>query len=92
MIPTYWGIFNESMFRSINKLIIDQINPTSVWLSPIIFTLFFFLFFNNFLGMIPYSITPTVEIVLTLTLSFTMLMGVLLMGITSKNFHIFAMF
>lgn len=42
--------------------------------------------------MIPYSITPTVEIIMTLTLSFIMLMGILLMGIISHKKLILAMF
>ena len=42
--------------------------------------------------MVPYSSTPTVEIVMTLTLAFTILIGVLIMGFFSHKLYLFAAF
>jgi F0F1-type ATP synthase membrane subunit a len=42
--------------------------------------------------MVPYSSTPTVEIIMTLTLAFTILIGVLIMGFFSHKLYLFAAF
>jgi F-type H+-transporting ATPase subunit a len=42
--------------------------------------------------MVPYSSTPTVEIVMTLSLSFTLLFGTLLIGFMTHKFFLFTVF
>jgi len=42
--------------------------------------------------MIPYSSTPTVEIVMTLTMSFTLLMGILIIGFATHKVLLLAAF
>ena len=44
------------------------------------------------MGMIPYSSTPTVEIILTLTIAVTLLMGVLLIGFLTLKSLLLAAF
>ncbi len=43
------------------------------------------IFISNMVGMVPYSSTPSVEIVLTLSLAFTVLIGILLYGIIVQH-------
>lgn len=38
------------------------------------------IFISNFIGLIPYSSTPSVEIIITLSLAFTLLIGILFYG------------
>jgi F-type H+-transporting ATPase subunit a len=59
---------------------------------PLVFTIFTLVFFSNFTGLIPYSTTPTTELVLTLGVSFTMLLGILVIGAVTHKAKLVAAF
>lgn len=59
---------------------------------PLIYTVFHLILFSNLIGMVPYSSTPTVEIVMTLSIAFTLLIGVLLIGFLSHKLLLLAAF
>ena len=59
---------------------------------PLIFTLFTFILFCNFLGMVPYSFTPTSHIIVTLSLALMVFLTVLLVGIFKHGFHFLGLF
>ena len=59
---------------------------------PLIYTVFHLILFSNLIGMVPYSSTPTVEIVMTLALAFTLLVAVLLIGFLSHKLLLLAAF
>lgn len=59
---------------------------------PLFYSLFHIILFSNLIGLIPYSSTPTVEIVLTLALSFTLLMGIAVLGFLTHNLFLLAIF
>jgi ATP synthase subunit 6 len=90
--PNWWGILNESLYRTLLSMTTNYIGPKSIIFFPLIYTIFHLILFSNLIGMIPYSSTPTVEIIMTLTLAFTILMGVLIMGFFSHKLYLFATF
>ena len=92
IIATYWSILTESLYKTLLSMVINYINPKLVIYFPLIYTLFTVILFSNLIGMIPYSSTPTVEIVQTQTLAFTILMGILIMGFFSHKLYLFAAF
>lgn len=92
LISNWWGILNESLYKTILSMVTSYINVKSVIFLPMIYTIFHFILFSNLVGMIPYSSTPTVEIIMTLTLAFTILIGVLIMGFFSHKLYLFAVF
>lgn len=92
LITNWWGILNESLYKTILSMVTSYINIKSIIFFPMIFTIFHFILFSNLIGMIPYSSTPTVEIIMTLTLAFTILIGVLIMGFFSHKLYLFAVF
>ena len=92
LITNWWGILNESLYKTILSMVTSYINVKSVIFLPMIYTIFHFILFSNLVGMIPYSSTPTVEIIMTLTLAFTILIGVLIMGFFSHKLYLFAVF
>ncbi len=92
IISSWFGILNESFYRTLLSMVQNYINPKLEMFFPMIYTLFTVILFSNLIGMIPYSSTPTVEIVMTLTLAFTILMGVLIMGFFSHKLYLFAAF
>jgi F-type H+-transporting ATPase subunit a len=92
LVSNWWGILNESLYKTILSMVTSYINVKSVIFLPMIYTIFHFILFSNLVGMIPYSSTPTVEIIMTLTLAFTILIGVLIMGFFSHKLYLFAVF
>lgn len=92
LITNWWGILNESLYKTMLSMVTSYINVKSVIFLPMIYTIFHFILFSNLVGMIPYSSTPTVEIIMTLTLAFTVLIGVLIMGFFSHKLYLFAVF
>jgi F-type H+-transporting ATPase subunit a len=59
---------------------------------PFVFTLFMFILFANFLGMIPYSYTVTSQIVVTFALAATVFIGVTIVGIVRHGFRFLRLF
>ena len=92
IIASWWGILNESLYRTLLFMIENYINSKLIIYLPLIYTIFTIILFSNFIGMIPYSSTPSVEIILTLTQAFTILMGILIMGFFSHKLYLFAVF
>ena len=88
-IPNTFGLIHELLFRSI-LLMVDTYMVTIYF--PLIYSLFHIIFISNIIGMVPYSSTPTVEIVITQSLAFTMQIGVLIIGILSHKLYLLAAF
>jgi F-type H+-transporting ATPase subunit a len=59
---------------------------------PFIFTLFIFIFFTNFLGLIPYSFTVTSHIIVTFAMALTVFAMVLIVGFYHHGLHFFSLF
>lgn len=92
IVSNWFGIQNESFYRTLLSMVQNYISPKLEMFFPLIYTLFTVILFSNLIGMVPYSSTPTVEIVMTQTLAFTILMGVLIMGFFSHKLYLFAAF
>jgi F0F1-type ATP synthase membrane subunit a len=75
LVPSAYAVIHESLFRSI-LLMVNSYMSTIYF--PLIYTIFHVILFSNLLGMIPYSSTPSVEMIMTLSMAFTLLMGVLI--------------
>jgi len=59
---------------------------------PFIFTLFIFIFFTNFLGLIPYSFTVTSHIIVTFAMALSVFARVLIVGFWTHGLHFFSLF
>lgn len=90
IVPNGWGIIGETLFSTILSLVKNSTGKTTYF--PLIYTLFYLILFSNLIGMVPYSSTPTVEFVITLTLSITLLIGVLVLGVFTHNILLAAAF
>lgn len=88
-IPNAQTITHESLFRSILQMVDTYMNTIYF---PQIYTQFHVIQFSNQIGLIPYSSTPTVEILMTQSLSFTILIGVLFQGFISHKIYLQAAF
>jgi len=52
---------------------------------PLIYTVFHLILFTNLIGMVPYTSCSTVEIIITLTIAFTLLVAVLIRGFQTTH-------
>lgn len=59
---------------------------------PFIFTLFIFIFFTNFLGLIPYSFTVTSHIIVTFAMALSVFALVLIVGFRTHGLRFFSLF
>lgn len=91
-VPSTYGIVHESQFRTINQMIDTYIGKNKMISAPMLYTLFNQIQSSNQIGQIPYSSTPTVEIVMTQSLAFTIQMGVQIIGFQTHKLQIQASF
>lgn len=90
LLPSKWSILLESLFASINSMVREQIGK-EIYL-PFIYSLFFFILIANLLGNIPYSYTITTSVIVSIGLSFTILIGVTILGLSIHKIHFFSFF
>ena len=69
LVANWWGILSESLYRTILSMVENYIGIKFTPYLPIIYTVFHLILFSNLIGMVPYSSTPTVEIVMTLSIA-----------------------
>nr|WHI93344.1 ATP synthase F0 subunit 6 [Elatopathes abietina] len=81
LIPNRWQSIIESIYDHLHGVVKDNLGPEGLKYFPFIISLFLFIVFLNVLGLFPYVFTPTVHIVVTLGLSFSIVIGVTLAGI-----------
>ena len=92
LVPSKWSIALESSFASVNSMVRDQIGSLNEIYLPFIYSLFFFVLFANLVGNIPYSFTITTSVIVTIGLSFTILIGVTILGLYNHKLRFFAFF
>ena len=92
LIPSKWSIFQEGLYSSVLNIVRDQIGPSKELYLPFIYTLFIFVLLNNLVGLIPYSFTPTSHLLLTISISVTIFLGVTILGIVQHGLGFFAFF
>uniref|UniRef100_A0A896Z679 ATP synthase subunit a n=1 Tax=Coniophora olivacea TaxID=85977 RepID=A0A896Z679_9AGAM len=90
LLPSRWSIVLESLFASINSMVRDQIGR-EMYL-PFIYGLFFFILIANLVGNVPYSFTITTSVIVSIGLSFTILIGVTILGLSIHKVHFFSFF
>ena len=88
IVATWWGILNESQYRTIQSMVENYIGSAYTVYMPLIYTLFHIILFCNLQGTMPYSTTSTVEVVMTLSLSFTQLVGTLQIGFMTHRLQL----
>ena len=92
ILTNNWGIFSESLFRTLLLKIENFIGPKYTMYLPLFYTIFHLILFSNLIGLIPYTSTPTVELIMTLSIAFTLLIGILLIGFLTHKLYILAIF
>lgn len=103
LVPNAWQSLVEVIYDFVLNLVNEQINvrghtnqsvkerfSVKQRFFPLIFVIFTFLLFSNLIGMIPYSFTVTSHFIVTLGLSFSLFIGVTLVGFQTHGLHFFS--
>lgn len=80
IIPTRWQNVIEMVYKFIYDIIIEQIGSKGIRYLPIIMTIFIFILISNIIGNIPYAYTTTSQLIITLTISLSMFIGITIIG------------
>ena len=92
LVPGRWQSLAEMSYEFVADMIDTNVGHGGREFLPFVFTLFMFILFANFLGMIPYSYTVTSQIVVTFALSAVVFIGVTMIGIVRHGFHFLRLF
>lgn len=92
LVPNAWQSLVELIYDFVLNLVNEQIGGRNVnqTFFPCILVTFTFLLFCNLQGMIPYSFTVTSHFLITLTLSFSLVIGITIVGFQRHGLHFFS--
>ena len=93
VICNRWSISQESIYATLNSIVINQINAKKGQMYfPFIYALFLFILINNLIGMVPYSFASTSHFSLTFFISFTVVLGATILGFIKHGLKFFSLF
>jgi F-type H+-transporting ATPase subunit a len=92
IVPSKWSIALESSFASISSMVRDQIGSANEVYLPFIYSLFFFIIISNLTGNVPYNYTINTSMIVAMGLSFTIFIGVTIIGLKTHRLHFFSFF
>ena len=90
--PNAWQKSIESVSEISAQLVFDTISTNNDRYFPIISVLFNFILFSNLIGLLPYSFTTTSHLFITLTLSFSVFIGINIIIIEKYKMKTFSLF
>lgn len=80
IVPGRTQSIAELIYGFVYKMVEDVAGHDGVKYFPYVLTLFLFILFANYLGLIPYAFSPTAHIVVTSILGFSVFIGVTILG------------
>ena len=92
LVPSLWSISLESSYASIQSMVRSQIGSSNERYIPFIYSLFFFIIISNLVGNVPYNYTITTSLIVSLGLSFTIFIGVTILGLYRHQVKFFSFF
>ena len=93
LISNNWSIAQEALYSTILNITINQINGKNGQIYfPLAYTLFVFILISNLVGLVPYSFASTAQFAMTFALSFTIVLGATILGLTRHGLLFFSLF
>ena len=90
VIPSRWALLWNKVIEAIHREFKALLSPGQVKVTLLFTSLFSFILFNNFLGLMPYIFTSTSHLSMTLSLSLPFWISFILFGWINHTQHIFA--
>jgi ATP synthase subunit 6 len=80
IVPNTWQFFIEIIYATVLKLLFDNLNQHGEIYFPFISMVFLFILFCNLIGLVPYSFTVTSHLIVTFSMSFSIFIGINIIG------------
>ena len=91
-VPGRWQLVAELCYGFIAKMVNDNVGKEGKPYFSFVFTIFLFVLFGNFLGMLPYSFTFTSHIAVTLTMALVIFILVTIIAFLKHGTRFFSFF
>nr|YP_025788.1 ATP synthase F0 subunit 6 [Tupiella akineta]AAQ18747.1 ATP synthase F0 subunit 6 [Tupiella akineta] len=93
IVPSKYQVTTEMLYDFVSSLVHEQLGPTNApkYVS-IVFTVFLYVLVANLLGLIPFSFATTAQLVVAFSLSFSLFIGVTLIGVVKHKLHFLSFF
>lgn len=92
LVPSRWQSVAEIAYEFVAGMVRDNVGDAGKKYFPFIFALFMFILFCNLLGLIPYSFTPTSQIIVTFAMAAVVFIGVTIIGFARHGLHFLSFF
>jgi F-type H+-transporting ATPase subunit a len=93
IVANPWSVCQETIYATVHSIVVNQINDKNGQIYfPLIYVLFVFILINNLIGMVPYSFASTSHFILTFSLSFTIVLGATILGLSKHGLEFFSLF
>jgi len=93
IVPNRWQSLVEIIYKLILSLVNDNIkDKKNQFFFPLVFSIFFLLLSINLIGLIPYSFTLTSHLIVTLSLSLAIFIGINIICIRTHGINFFSLF
>ena len=92
VVPSRMQSIAELTFGLVHKMIEDICGKEGLKYFPYVMTLFSFIVFANFLGLLPKSFSTTSHIAVTAVLAFSVIFGVTILGLVKHGTHFLGLF
>lgn len=89
-LPSAWLSLLYMIYNFGNSLVKEQVGEKGREYFPFIFAIFLWIMANNLIGMVPYSFTTTSHFLVTFTLSFSIFIGITIIGFQKHGLHFFS--
>jgi F-type H+-transporting ATPase subunit a len=92
LVPTRWQSLAELSYEFVVGMVRQEIGDDGVAFLPLVFSIFMFVLFANFIGLIPFSFSVTGQIVVTATLAIFVIVLCTIVGFMRHGLHFFHFF
>lgn len=92
IVPSKIQSVGELGYEFVANMVRDTIGEEGIKFFPFVFTLFMLIFGANMLGMIPYFVTPTAQIVVTAALAILVFLTVIVYGLIRNGIGFLRLF
>ena len=92
LVPGRLQSVAELSYEFVANMVQENVGHEGIEFFPLIFSIFMFVLFGNFLGLIPYSFTFTGQIVITFALAIFVFLTVTIVAFVRHGIHFFTFF
>jgi F-type H+-transporting ATPase subunit a len=92
LVPNRMQMLAEQLFTFVSDMVDSNAGHEAMRFFPLVFSLFTFVLFSNWLGLLPYSFTVASQVIVTATLAVLVFLTVLVYGLIRNGLGFFKLF